>query len=248
MAGGNRWPDPAAVRKAIAEDRIPPVWLWAGPETFLKDEMLEGLAARVMEESVRSLNVNRFRAGEDGLDQVLHLCRTFPMLSDRRVVFLDSIEALGKADRARLVEHVGQPVPETVLVLSGNRGPGDSFHRTLVASGAAPAVFWAPFEADAVRWVQERFRKRGKRCPREAALDLVRSCTGEGGGQVSLRDLATEVDKVVLNLGERTAVTPKDLAVVARHADEALLYEIVRRVTARDLGGAVDWILGAGSV
>ncbi len=240
-----REPDSLVIRRAVDRGEIPPVWLWSGPEDFLKDELFQRLADRVAGEGMGALNVSRYRAGNDPLDGILAACRTIPMLSPRRAVLIKDLEALGKSERETLAAYAAAPCPETALVLSGDRHPGDSFHKALVAAGAVQAVFWTPFESDTRKWVQIRFRDHGKRCDSETAQELIELCGGGGGRQVPLREVAPEIEKVALTIGVRDTVTADDLTVIARKADEKLLYAITERVTARDLPGALQSLDGA---
>jgi DNA polymerase-3 subunit delta len=240
-----REPDSLVVRRAVDRGEIPPVWLWSGPEDFLKEELFGKLAERVAGEGMGALNVNRYRAGDDSLDEILATCRTLPMLSARRAVLVKDLEKLGKTERESLLAYAADPAPETALVLAGERHPGDSFHKALGAAGAVPAVFWVPFEPDTRKWIQIRFRDHGKRCDSETAQELLEVCGGGGGNQVPLREVAPEIEKVALAVGERELVTADDLSVIARKADEKLLYAVTERVTARDLAGALRSLDGA---
>ncbi len=240
-----REPDSLKVRRAAEKGEAPPVWLWAGPEEYLKDELFALVARTVAGEAMGALNVSRFRAGDDALETVLSTCNTLPMLGDRRVVLLREVEALAKADRERLVAYAAAPCPETALVLTGERGTADSFHRALIEAGAVPAMFWIPFEADTRRWIQIKFREQGKQCSPETAQDLLELCGGGHGRQVPLREVAPEIEKVVLAVGDREAVAEQDLAVIGRRADEKLLYAITERTLAGDLPGALRALDGA---
>ncbi len=245
MARAGRPPGSLQVRKAIDAGTIPPVWLWSGPEQFLKEELFRRLAEALVEPAMASLNVNRYRAGQDDLETILGSCATLPMLSERRAVLIDDIEALGRGDRDRLAAYVERPCPETALVLCGERGPRDSFHSRLAKAGAEQAVFWVPFENDTRKWVQIRFRDLGKTCDPAVALALIERCGGGHGRQVPLRDIAPEIEKVALGVGERAAIEPDDLEVICRKADEDLIYGIAGCVLKGDLPGALRALDGA---
>lgn len=248
MAGpraAGKTPDSLAVRKAIDAGRVPAVWLWTGPEEYLKDDLFRHLAARVVDEAGAVMNVNRYRGGEDALDTVLATCRTFPMLAERRVVYLRDLEKIGRTEREDLAAYVASPAPEAVLVLASSRPPGDSLNRRLAGAGAEAAVFWTPFENQTRQWVQIRFRDLGKRCPPEVAQALLEWCGGGEGQKLALAAVAPEIEKVALALGDRTDVTEADLDVIGRKADKDLLREVVTRVTRRDAPGALRALDGA---
>jgi DNA polymerase-3 subunit delta len=240
-----RRPDSLVVRAAIDEGKIPPVWLWSGPEDFLKEELFARLAARLVPEGLESLNLNRFRAGEDPLDRILTTAATLPMMADRRVVLVRAVEALGRKERETLLAHVAAAGPETALVLATERGPRDSLCTRIAKAGAEARVFWTPFPEETIRWIALRFRDHGKTCEPRVAEALLRTCGGGFQGQVALREVAPEIEKVALHLGDRTAVGEEDLAVVGRRAEEEFLYRIGERVGERDLAGALHALDGA---
>jgi DNA polymerase-3 subunit delta len=234
------------VRRAIDAGKIPPVWLWLGPETWLKDELFQRLLDGVVGE-MGNLNASRHRLPSADLGEVLNTCRTLPMLSDRRVVLLDDVDRLQQTRQPDLLEYVGHPAPETVLVLASNRFKGDALHRDLIRAGAAPATFWTPRPDQSVQWIRIRFRDLGKKCDPETARELYRRCGGGAGeGEaVSLKAVAPEIEKVALHVGEREGIREEDLGVIARKAEEGLLREITACVSRRDLPGALRALDGA---
>jgi DNA polymerase III delta subunit len=62
---------------------------------------------------------------------------------------------------------------------------------------------------------------------------------------VPIGDIAPEIEKVALNLGDRKVVTPEATRVVARKAHEEVIWEITHRMTVRDLPGALRALDGA---
>ena len=240
-----RRPDSLVVRAAIDEGKVPPVWLWTGPEDFLKEELFDRLAAKLVPAGLEALNLNRFRAGEDSLERILTTAATLPMMAERRVILVRAVEALGRKEREILAAHVAGAGPETALVLATDRGPKDSLCARLAKAGADTRVFWTPFPEETIRWIGLRFRDHGKTCEPRVAEALLRACGGGFEGQVALREVAPEIEKVALNLGDRDAVREEDLVVIGRRAEEELLYRIGERVGERDLSGALHALDGA---
>lgn len=233
------------VRRAIERGNIPPVWLWAGPEDYLKDDLFRILAAKLVDEDMASLNVNRFRGGDDGIEAILIACQTLPMFSARRAIHLRDVDGLNRGDRDKLLAYVARPSPETALVLSADAHLRDSFCQRLVSAGVEPAIFWIPFESDTRKWIQIRFRDLGKRCDDGTAQALIDLCGAGAGERVSLREIAPEIEKVAMSVGERDVITGDDLVVIGRRADENLLYAISGSAAARDLSGALRALDGA---
>jgi len=240
-----RTPGSKEIRKEIEAGRIPPVWLWTGPEDFLKDDLFERLVLKRVDEGSVAFNVDRFRAVQDDLDRILTTARTLPMLGTCRAILLRDIERLGKKDRERLLAYVASPVPETALVLTGSRSPKDSFHLRLAKAGVPPAVFWTPFPEQTRQWIQIRFRDLGKTCPPSVAEALLLACGGGLGTQVPLREVAPEIEKVALTVGDRETLTEEDLGVIPNRPGEDLIRQVCARAGAGDLSGALRALDGA---
>jgi len=242
----NKPPDSLAVRKAIDAGKYPPVWLWMGEEEYLKDELFRRIADEVGKDGMGELSVSRFRGRADSLETILTTCQTLPMLSARRAVLVKNIEKISlKRDRETVIDYVSHPAPETILVLAGEKGPGDPFHRGLIAAGAEPAMFWIPFENQTRQWIQIQFKDHGKICAPPAAEALYERCGGGRGEKVSLSAIAPEIEKIALSMGDRDRVTEDDLKVVARKAHEKLRDQMISRVTQKDGVGALQALDGA---
>jgi DNA polymerase-3 subunit delta len=219
---------PLDVRRALDAGTIPPVWLWAGPEEFLKDELWSRVVAATVPSGLESMNVTRGRGGADDVHQVLAGCRTLPMMAARRAVFYRDVEKLAKHEEESLAGYVRKPSPETILVLASGDLPGDPRNRRLAEAGAVPVVFWTLFERDAVEWIRIRFRDLGKRCDTEVARELLHACGASPDQEkVALAEIAPEIEKVALALGSRDQVRSEDMAGIGRRIDQALRNELI---------------------
>lgn len=245
MAYGKKPPDSLAVRRAVDAGKIPPVWLWTGPEEYLKEQLFKRIVAMRAGDDPSGLSTDRFRAGDADMGEVISTCRTLPMLSPVRVVLLQNVEGAGKKDRELLIDYTASPSPETTLILTGSRGPQDSLYKRLEKAGVPSAVFWTPFPEQARQWIQFQFKDRGKVCGPDLANELLLRCGGGLERQVPLAELAPEVEKVILSMGDRKEARDEDLEVIGKKADEALLQEVVERTTAGDLPGALRALDGA---
>src|SRR5438045_8734864 len=91
----------AALKQQIADKRLAPLYLFTGEDLKLVDRMLDGLES-VVDEGDRPFAVERLYAGEEGTTPlaIASAARVFPMLGDRRLVFLLRAERLLKPKRA----------------------------------------------------------------------------------------------------------------------------------------------------
>ena len=172
-----------------------------GPEDLLKDEALRAVLDRALDPALRDFNLDLRSAAQLDADSLFALCTTLPMMAERRVVVLREVEALKRKPKVRsaLLEYLGRPAPDTVLVLiqSANEENEDKD-----IAKAAVAVAFEPLPEDRVlRWLDRRAKGLGLELPDDAARHLVRAVGGELGS------IAAELDKLTaLPAGEPLTV------------------------------------------
>jgi DNA polymerase-3 subunit delta len=176
--------------RALAKGAPASAYYFHGPEDLLKDEALRAILDRTLEPSLRDFNLDQRPAGQLDADALFALCSTLPMMAERRVVVLREIEALKRKPkvRAALLEYLGRPCPDTVLVLI--QGANDEEPDREIAR-ASMSVACEPLPEDRVlRWLDRRSKELGVELPDDAALHLVRATGGE------LTPLAAELAKL----------------------------------------------------
>jgi DNA polymerase-3 subunit delta len=131
--------DISALRTQLTSGNLAPVYVFVGEDIKLVDRMVDGVEATI-DPADRPFAVERLYAGEAGGSpiDIAAAARAYPMLGDRRVVFVLRAERWLKPKRASkgveteeieaesgdergwdfepLEEYVGSPAPSTVLV------------------------------------------------------------------------------------------------------------------------------------
>ena len=185
-----------------------------GPEDLLKDEALRAILDRALDPSLRDFNLDQRSAGQLDTDSLFALCTTLPMMAERRVVVLREVEALKRKPKVRsaLLEYLGRPAPDTVLVLI--QGANEEAEDKEIAR-AAVAVACEPLpELRVLKWLDRRAKGLGLELPDDAARHLVRAVGGE------LASLAAELDKLAaLPAGEPLTVERVGELVGVRHGE-----------------------------
>jgi DNA polymerase III delta subunit len=168
----------------------------------------------VLDPSLRDFNLDQRSAGQLDADSLFGLCTTLPMMAERRVVVLREVEGLKRKPkvRAALLEYLGRPAPDTVLVLI--QGANEEAEDKEIARTAV-AVACVPLPEDRVlKWLDRRAKGLGVELPDDAARHLVRAVGGE------LASLAAELDKIAaLPAGEPLTVERIGELVGVRHGE-----------------------------
>lgn len=201
-----------AFMRSIAKGDVAAAYYFHGPEDLLKDEALRALLDRVLDPSLRDFNLDQRSAGQLDADALFALCTTLPMMADRRVVVLREVEALKRKPkvRAALLEYLGRPAPDTVLVLIQGANE-DGEHKEIARAAVTVACMPLP-EERVLKWLDRMAKALGLALPEEAARHLVRAVGGELGS------LAAELEKLAaLPAGEPLTVERVGELVGVRH-------------------------------
>src|SRR5262249_47305258 len=123
---------------------LDPVYYLHGEEEILKEEAVRLLLDRAVDPSLRDFNVDVRSAPDLDPAALRALVDTPPMMADRRVVILRSLEGFRAKSKTRdeLVRYLAHPNPSTTLILvqGGDEAadPGFTAYATTVAVDRLP--------------------------------------------------------------------------------------------------------------
>ena len=206
-----------ACLRALAKSEPAPAYYFHGPEDLLKDEALRAILDRSLDPSLRDFNLDQRSAGQLDADTLFGLCSSLPMMAERRVVVLREVEALKRKPKVRgaLLEYLGRPAPDTVLVLI--QGPNEE-SRTRTSPG--PRSPWRASRCPRTGCSGGSTgapRGLGVDLPEDAARHMVRAVGGE------LATLAAELEKLAaLPAGEPLTVERVGELLGVRHGETLL--------------------------
>jgi DNA polymerase III subunit delta len=215
-----------ALFRALKRNALDPVYYLYGDEDVLKEDVVDALRDAILEPSTRDFNCDIRDATDVNAESLDTLVDTPPMLAERRLVVLWSIEGWkAKAGaRERLVRYLQKPNPSTVLVLIQGAGeePVAEYSRSATVVNLEPL---APERA--AKWVAHRAKKAGLAIEPEAAEHLVKAVAGD------LRAITSELGKLG-GVAVGRAITAADVAqqVGVRHGETA--YDLTDAALARD--------------
>ena len=203
-----------SVLRSVKRGEIAPAYYFHGPEDLLKDELVREVVDHVLDPGLRDFNLDQRSAAQLDPEEIYSLCRTPPMMAERRVVVLREVEAWKRKTKSRSValDYLAKASPETVLLLV--QGAGDEKEDKDLAR-LAVTVACEPLAPDrAARWILHRAKGMGVTVEPDAADHLVRAVGPDLGA------LASELAKLASAAGE-SAITAGRVAelVGVRHGE-----------------------------
>lgn len=106
--------------KALQSDAFP-VYYVTGEEVFFHDLAIKA-ATELIPKDLRDFNFNLVHGQDSSIDQVIGLCRSYPMMAEKRVVIVRDMQLLAKssADSGNLndlIPFLEKPNPTAIVLL-----------------------------------------------------------------------------------------------------------------------------------
>ena len=222
--------------QALKGGNIAPVYLFTGPEAYIKREALSALRAKVLQPGLEALN-DQVLEGVDA-QAIIDACETLPMLCERRVVTVRDWAPLMKEkakneerDTERISAWLENP-PVTCVLVFYMRGELDKRKKlsALLSKKATVVSFDLLSDPDLRRWCAGRLKPLGKSID-VAALNTLTYMAGR-----ELTRLSGELDKLAAYVGEaRDMITEADVRAIVPPSLEYNVFEILNNLLAGDV-------------
>jgi DNA polymerase-3 subunit delta len=232
-----------AVAQARA-GRLQPIYVVAGEERLLRDEVVAALRAASLAGGVAAFNEDKFTAGEADPDAIVSAARTVPMMAPRRFVLVRGAERWDAGEGPsspfdRLAEYAAAPVDTTCLVIVASKLDG----RRKFALLARKQSFLVPCDSLDARalpeWIVDRFRGKGNPVDRDVA-ELLAAVAGP-----HLSSVDDAIERLSLYVGPSAAIDEAAVGACVARVRTADTWALVDAVGSRDLARALRTLADA---
>ena len=208
------------------------VYLFYGPEAYIRRSALAALEKKVLMPGLESMN--RTAMSAPSAQAVIESCETLPMMSDYRLIvvtdcaLLLSGKARDEAQESELLCAYLPRVPETtclVFDVSGALDKRKKLSRALLGMPGAVS-FDALDDAQLARWIDQTLRPMGKTMDR-AACETLAFTSGR-----DLTMLHGELEKLAAYAGARAQITAQDVEAIATRTAECTVFAMVDALSA----------------
>jgi DNA polymerase-3 subunit delta len=246
----------APAERFVAEVRahkLKPAYVFVGDEAFFRKQCREAILQHLVPEDMRDFSLYEFDLGETELSEVLDRARTPSLMAPFQVFFVRGIKNLyGRGSHedafAAIRDYVKHPNPDAVVVFIADHisipadvrrmelTDRDRYERIRDTLGQYCGIVELARveESDAVRWAVDSSAAEGVKLEMDAARELVDAL----GGDMML--IATELEKLVLYVGEKKRITLGDVETMVLAAKQRSLYELTDAISSRDRVRALE--------
>lgn len=214
------------------------VYLFSGPEEYLKREALGALRRALLPEGLEQLNETVLEGATAA--QIVEAAETLPFMCERRVVEVRDWAPLlgGKArdeesEAARVLDWLKDP-PKSCVTVFAMRGEADGRKKLTQAlkKRGAEVRFEPLSDAELLRWANARLKPLKKTISQQAVSHLAFTAGRD------LTRLSGEVDKLADYTGGRAEIMVEDIEAVVSPSLEYSVFEMLDFLFAGDLARA----------
>jgi DNA polymerase-3 subunit delta len=187
--------DPRQLSQDLDRGKFSPLYFFSGEETFIIDEAIDKLKAKVLSEGLTDFNLNIFYAGDANVDSICDAVETFPMMAPRRLVIVKQAEDFSAKELDRLSALIEKPVDTTIFVCIATKvDMRKKFFKSFESKGVL-VKFQRPFDNQLNPWIHYIASKFDKQIAADA-VELVKEWVG-----TALVDIKNELAKVAQYVG-----------------------------------------------
>ena len=219
--------------REVKSGELAPLYLFDGPERYLRDEALRNLTARAIDPGLRDFNYVEISAAAESLDEALGLARQYPMISPRRMVVIRDFESISdEGPLEKLKDYLRQPVETSIVVFVTNGMDNRRNIATMLRKGCRVVNFESLDDQQTIQWVKEFAAQAGCPIDQAAAAALVGTV---GGGLIQL---SSELEKLINYVRSpadgKGGITTREVELLVRHSREHSNFELTDAIVAGD--------------
>jgi DNA polymerase-3 subunit delta len=238
---------------SLKRGNIAPVYLFYGPEVYLREQALARFKEILLEPATAEFNLDLLDGEGTGPDAIVAAAGLPPLLAARRLVIVRQAglfrparagagESGERPGEALLRSYLEQPAAETCLVFDAGEAV-DKRRKIykLVAAKGRVVEFSLLKPTEIYRWLEQRARQEGRGIQREASEEMLRR-RGK-----SLISLYQEMEKLINYTAPGTTITPREVRDLVPEKLEDSIFAVVDAIgekqCARALQGIRDLLL-----
>lgn len=221
--------------EATKGKKYAPVYLFIGQEDFLSDECIERIIRDLLSTDTKAFNLDIVYGSKVDAREVIAHAASFPMMNDRRVVVVKEFDNLISGDIAKeiITAYIAKPLDSTCLVLLADNPDFRIKPFTDLKRSGTVFAFNPLYDNQIPAWIEASCRKMGKDINIEACR-LLQAYIGN-----SLRAIHNELDKLLTYIGDRTRITPEDIADVVGVSRGFTVFDLQNAIGGKNLSEAL---------
>mgnify|MGYP001014097697 CR=1 FL=1 len=233
-----------------------------GEEEFLREEAQNKILGSILKTEESKYNFDSFDGETSSLNKIIDVCRSYPMMSDYRYVLIKRFEKLFSGRQSKKIEtnspfskYLESPSQTTILIINAeidkikdlakltsnneltnaglNKLKDAKFPFNILLQKFGWIEFPKVYENEFPAWIEKKITSHGKKINRDASQILALQVRS------SLRDLNSEIDKLILYVGDKKEITEDDIFQLSGTTKDYNVFELQKAIAQRNLSKSI---------
>jgi DNA polymerase-3 subunit delta len=220
---------PEDVERAVDKGAVAPLYFIYGEEDFLLERTVQRLIGKLVSADFRDFNYSQYFGKECRAEQVIESAMTLPMFAGRRVIHVKRAEELPVEALEHFTAYLRSPSPDCCILLQATKIDLRRKFFTELKKADLLVEFKKLRDENLPGFVRKEVETCGSKIDPEAA-ELLVYYTGN-----NLRELVSQIEKLVSFIGQRNQVTVADVREIASDTKIDTVFELANAMGNRDL-------------
>jgi len=226
------------LKKEIKQNIIRKVYLFYGPEEYLKKYYMSYIKDNLVPDDLKALNEITVE-GKVEISQIEEMCHTMPFMSERRVIIIKNsgyFKPKGKAVSENSDKGISKDFANVIMSIPDStcliffEEEIDKRLKTVDAVKKAGIVVEFPIQKapDLAKWVINIAKSRGKQIDMVCASKIVENC-----GPL-MNDIYNEIEKLILYTADRPKITDADIDNICTKTIKSRIFDLTDAMLEKD--------------
>ncbi len=202
--------------KNLNEDKFDKIYLLMGEETFFIKKIALFFESKFIEDAHKTFNQEILYGGESSVEQIIASCKSFPMMSDKKLILvkeaqdLDVFKRNNEKKNELLISYIRKLNPYTTLIICLNNKTLDKRGKLFKTFNEFSCVLDSSSKENKIydnqlpSWIRSEINKRNYSITDDALLLLTENIGN------SLEKIDNALDKIFLNISSKN-ITKDDI-------------------------------------
>ncbi|MGE5314021.1 MAG: DNA polymerase III subunit delta [Acidobacteriota bacterium] len=209
-----------------------PLYFFYGEEDYFIDGIIDAAIRYGVDESTKQFNCDIVHGSDTDGRKVGAMAMAYPMMADRRLVVVKDFDRL--AEKEVLEPYFEKPSPTTVMILTASNPDMRKKPYSLLKKHSTGGEAARLYDNQVPAWIESHVKKQKKTIAPQAAA-LLQSYVGS-----SLRELANEIEKLLIAVGEKESIDAADVERVVGVSREYTVFELATAVGEKNIKRAIE--------
>jgi DNA polymerase-3 subunit delta len=213
-----------------------PVYLFEGEESYFIDVLTDFAESKILTEAEASFNLSVYYGRDANWVDIINAARRYPMFAERQVVIIKEAQQMRDIDK--LAQYVEKPLMSTIFIIAHKEKKLDgrtSLAKLIKEKGEILSTK-KMYENQLPEWTSNLVAFRGYSLEPKAMALLIDHIGND------LSRIENEVDKMLINLGDRKVITEDDIEKYVGISKEYNSFELQTALARKNLSRAIQII------